>query len=90
MVNYGKIWRLILVIGVLVLSDGPKANAGAIEDANAAYFRGDHATAIRLFRPLADQGDALAQIFLGNMYVQGLPLQLPGDLRVGHLYPTAK
>ncbi len=37
----------------------------------AAYNRGDYATALREWRPLAEQGDAGAQIFLGFMYKKG-------------------
>ena len=41
-------------------------NAGA-----AAYKRGDYATALREWRPLAEQGHAKAQYNLGNMYSKG-------------------
>ncbi len=34
----------------------------------AAYQRGDYSTSIRELRPLAEQGDADAQISLGLMY----------------------
>ncbi len=37
----------------------------------AAYDRGDHATALREWRPLAGQGDAGAQVWLGFMYANG-------------------
>ena len=47
---------------VLLLSLAAPVAAGPLEDANAAYDRGDFATALRLFRPLADQGVASAQI----------------------------
>ncbi len=36
-----------------------------------AYNRGDYATAVRELRPLAEQGDASAQFFLGSMYYMG-------------------
>jgi TPR repeat protein len=42
-----------------------------IEDANAAYARGDYATALRLFRRLADQGNTSAQAHLADMYANG-------------------
>jgi uncharacterized protein len=35
------------------------------------YDQGDYVTAMRLFLPLADQGDALAQTTLGEMYASG-------------------
>jgi len=37
-----------------------------------AYKRNDYAEALRIFRPLADQGDARAQNGLGSMYAFGL------------------
>ena len=40
----------------------------------AAYNRGDYATALREFRPLAEQGNAIAQYELGAMYDSGLSL----------------
>jgi TPR repeat protein len=42
-----------------------------IADANAAVGRGDYATALRLVRPLAEQGNALAEVLLGSMYESG-------------------
>jgi FOG: TPR repeat, SEL1 subfamily len=56
---------------ILVLSFAAPVAAGPFEDAAAAYGRGDYATALRLFRPLADQGDAAAQYNLGVMYDNG-------------------
>ncbi len=41
------------------------------DDALAAYERGDYATALQEFRPLAEQGNARAQSVLGVMYYQG-------------------
>ncbi len=45
------------------------------DEAAAAYQRGDYATALREWRPLAEQGDARAQYNLGVMYYygEGLP-----------------
>ncbi len=42
------------------------------DEALAAYQRGDYATALREFRPLAEQGNLYAQNNLGVMYAQGL------------------
>ena len=50
----------------------PYAQAGPYEDGVAAYKRGDYATAIQLWRPLAEQGRAEVQAMLGNMYAKGL------------------
>ena len=37
----------------------------------AAYNQRDYATALRHWRPLAEQGDARAQLYLGQMYRRG-------------------
>jgi TPR repeat protein len=61
---------------ILLLSvAAPAVAAGPFEDASAAYWRDDYPTALRQFRPLADEGDARAQTMLGLMYTfgQGVP-----------------
>jgi hypothetical protein len=45
--------------------------AGPYEDAQAAIDRGDYATSLQLMKPLAEQGYAWAQRFLGVMYFNG-------------------
>ena len=49
----------------------PVAFAGPWEDGMAAYNRGDYMPAVRLFRPLAGQGNAKAQSVLGVMFRKG-------------------
>jgi TPR repeat protein len=56
---------------VLMLSFGAPVVAGPIEDSSAAYEHGDFATAERLFRSLAEHGNAIAQYNLGAMYYKG-------------------
>lgn len=67
-------WRY-LAVGLLTLLLSPSlaviANPGQFEDASAAYERGDFATAFRLVKPLAEQGNAKAQYNLGVMYHNG-------------------
>jgi hypothetical protein len=41
------------------------------DDGLAAYGRGDYATALQEWLPLAEQGDAVAQYNLGVMYANG-------------------
>jgi TPR repeat protein len=57
---------------LLVLSFVEPVAAGPLEDADAALKRRDYATALRLIRPLAEQGDANAQYNLGVFYDNGL------------------
>ena len=60
-----RLLKLLLI--VFVCAAGP-AVAGPFEDGVAAHGKGDYATAMRLWRPLAEQGDASAQYNLGFMY----------------------
>ena len=57
---------------ILVLGFAAPAAAGPLEDADAALKRRDYATAVRLIRPLAEQGNANAQYNLGIFYDNGL------------------
>ena len=61
--------RIALAAVLLVMLVGP-ARAG-FDEGRAAYERGDYATALKEFRPLAEQGLAKAQAILGFMYDQG-------------------
>ena len=62
--------RLVLTIAILIGLAAP-AWAG-FDEGVAAYERGDYATALREFRPLANQGNADALNNLGVMYSKGL------------------
>jgi TPR repeat protein len=70
-----KLLRAALTASLVLVAIAGAAVAGPLEDALAARDRGDDATALRLIRPLADQGNAEAQYNLGIMYVtgQGVP-----------------
>lgn len=46
-------------------------NAQDLGVASAAYLAGDYEKAIEQWRPLAEQGNAEAQFFLGQMYFEG-------------------
>ena len=56
---------------LLMLSFSHAAIAGDVEDGLAAAKKGDFATALRLWKPLAEQGNARAQNNLGFMYANG-------------------
>jgi uncharacterized protein len=57
--------------GLLALALMGEAMAGPLEDGRSAYVNGDYAEALRLLRPLAEQGDVSAQFQLGAMYTFG-------------------
>ena len=63
--------KTLIAGGVLALVLIGMAMRGPLEDCYAAYQRGDYVKVMRLFRPLADQGDATAQNNLGVMYRDG-------------------
>jgi TPR repeat protein len=42
------------------------------DGARKATEKGDHKKALRLLRPLAKQGDSIAQYMVGRMYADGL------------------
>jgi TPR repeat protein len=64
-----------MVVGGLILAAQILGSLGVLagpwEDGMAAYNRGDYMPAIRLFRPLAEQGNARAQHLIGLMYHRG-------------------
>jgi hypothetical protein len=60
-----KLKRAIAAI-VLVSAFAAPVAAGRFEDAVDAHARGDYAKALRLIRPLANDGDASAQFNLGT------------------------
>lgn len=63
------LWSLVLA---LMLGWSGAASAGDYQKGMDAAQAGDHATALREFRDLADEGHAGAQSLLGSMYNEGL------------------
>ena len=66
------ILRTALLALTLVVAPVVPSFAGPYEDGLAAYEHGDYATALKLWRPLAEQGDANAQANLGELFANGL------------------
>ena len=62
--------KRIISTAILLVALAAPAWAG-YDEGLAAYNRGDFATALREFRPLAEQGDDDAQSHLGLMYSKG-------------------
>jgi TPR repeat protein len=62
---------MIALLSLSFVVSGGAAFADQFEDSLTAYDRGDYATAVRLLRPLAEQGNAQAQNSLGAMYYNG-------------------
>lgn len=63
--------RAIVGVIAIILGSSAPALAGPWEDGMVAYNRGDYVPAVKLFRPLAQAGNAKAQHALGVMYRKG-------------------
>jgi TPR repeat protein len=68
-----RIWlaAAVIVVSAVVITGYP-AFAGPLEDGIAAAGRGDYGAALRLWKPIAEAGDAIAQNNLGALYARGL------------------
>jgi uncharacterized protein len=62
---------LVGIAGSVALLSAWSEDPGPFKNAIAAYEKGDYASALRLMRPFAEGGDAVAQHNLGVMYVTG-------------------
>ncbi len=74
--------RLALAVALLIGLATP--SHADFQDGLAAYDRGDYAAALREWRPLAEQGHAMAQTFLGVMYSKGQGV--PQDYVLAHMW----
>ncbi|MGE0652578.1 MAG: SPOR domain-containing protein [Alphaproteobacteria bacterium] len=61
----------VIVACLIVALLFPPLRAGPLDDASSAYHRGDFAAALKVIRPLAEQGDPRAQANLGVLYENG-------------------
>ena len=79
--------NLITTTIILVLSFAVPVVAGPSDDALDAFVNRDYATALRLFRLAADQGDANGPFMLGVMYAtgQGIPQNYAEAVKWYHL-----
>jgi hypothetical protein len=83
-INYA-IATVILLLNVVA----PVA-AGPLEDGVAAFVRRDYGVAMLDFLPLAYQGDAKAQNYLGDIYYEGLGVPRRDDLAAQWYLKAAK
>ena len=73
--SYKKYGRLLLW---LILAHSVPCNAGSpmFDAGQEAYLNGDIATALTLWRPLAEHGEAEAQFALGTIYYGGIGVEV--------------
>ncbi len=72
--NERVVMRAVNKIGVAAVFAGLSmcAQAGPLENADAAIKNRDYAAAVRILQPMAERGDANAQYTLGMFYENGL------------------
>lgn len=66
-----KIPAIVAIVLMLALPAAAQSLEAKLKEAAGAYERKDFATAVNLWRPLADQGNAEARTLLGAMYWSG-------------------
>lgn len=73
--------RLVLIL--LVTSATLSIARAGFDDGLAAFEEGDHETALAIWQPLAEAGDARAQNALGDMYLYGRGVPRDVDKAIG-------
>ncbi len=80
--------RIVLILALLITV--PTIARADFDDGFRAYKSGDYATALREFRPLAEQGHVKAQYKLGLMYETGRGLPEDDTEQVSRNYPPSE
>ena len=73
--NNNMVTALCRLILVAVLFFGSTAAKASLQEGIDAFHGGNHRTALEKFTPLANNGNAVAQFYLGKIYMQGLGAQ---------------
>lgn len=63
---------LLAAICIVFILSAASTVSADFDEGKAAFGRGDYATALREFRPLAAAGHLLSQVYLGYIYKDGL------------------
>jgi TPR repeat protein len=63
--------KWIIFIATILSLYSNVARADILEDAIDAHYKGNHAQALELLSPIAEEGNAIAQGLLGQMYLRG-------------------
>ena len=64
--------KWIVFIATIVSLCSNVARANDLEDAIDAHYKGNHAKALELLPPIAEEGNVIAQGLLGRMYLRGV------------------
>jgi len=71
MISFIRVISLALALSLPLSACGDKVDKARIQGAEAAYRKGDFKTALEVFQAMAEQGNARAQFYLGEMYLSG-------------------
>jgi TPR repeat protein len=69
--NFMRLVFAMLVASLFMVACGNKGDESRLKAAEAAYLQGDYKTALEGFQPMAEKGNARAEFFLGEMYLNG-------------------
>lgn len=86
--NY-KLRLLVFGLAWVIWSFACSFTWADFKDGASAYRRGDYESALREFKPLAEQGDPSAQFNLGLMYLKGHGVKMDGTQAVVWLRMSA-
>ena len=71
MANWKRLSFMLMTALLLTMLVQTAVLAGPFEDGKAAFARQDYKTALKIWQPLAEKGNAEAQVNLGMMYYEG-------------------
>ena len=83
-VNHGSYSSWGIAVALLIALPNRTMSDPLIEPWSAAYDAGDYAEAAQLLRPLAAQGNAIAQFNLAFMYAKGQGF--PQDYKLAYMW----
>jgi TPR repeat protein len=69
---FGRFGLATAILLFALTANGPAAQADSLKEATTAFAKKQYAAAIKLFRPLAEKGNAIAQYKVAVMHRMGL------------------
>ncbi len=72
MMSFSRFRKLFFIFAVsLVVAGASRSAEGGYQEGVDAYRRGDYAAAMKEWKPLAEQGNEMAQLVLADLYQRG-------------------
>ena len=72
MAIFGRLGLSTAIVLFALTTYGPAAQADSLKEATTAFAKKQYAAAVKLFRPLAEKGNAIAQYKIAVMHRMGL------------------